>query len=155
MVGEDPGWQMSCRLLARPDFVPTLSACGPDRIPLGRIKKFRAQLLPAFPTLAFVRGVSKVGHAMCMWALAINDMFPVVEKLVPSLSSPSTAPKAKREKNPLKEKPRRVPTPQKAKEMAQMLAKTAKAMPEGTLDKSDNWQDLVKGLVGRDGEKEN
>ena len=58
------------------------------------------------------------------------------------------------ERNPLKEKPRRVPTPQKAKEIALTLEKTAQTMPEGTIDKSEPWQDLVKGFVGGTSEEQ-
>ena len=54
------------------------------------------------------------------------------------------------QKNFLKAPARRVPTPQRAKEMALALAKTAEAMPEGTVDKSEPWQELVKKFVGNE-----
>ena len=86
---------------------------------------------------------------MGLWVLAINGAFPLVDK-------PSTQPPPAKtdtnyvQKNSLKAPARRVPTPQRAKEMALALAKTAEAMPEGTVDKSEPWQELVKKFVGNE-----
>jgi hypothetical protein len=165
LVGEEPGWNMSSRLLKRPDFIPTLASCGPDRIPIGRINKFRSQLSSqhaqyTFPTVSHMAKISTAGRALCMWATAINSAFPKTESTTTEAASssyPSAQGNNKKKKNlvkknPMKEKPQRVPTPQKAHQMAEELARAVIPMEEGqqqlSTAKPEKWQELVKGFVG-------
>ena len=144
LVGEVPGWVMSSKLLARSDFVPTLASCGPDRIPQGRVNKFRATILPKFPTLVEAEySGGAVALAMAMWILAINHAFPIPSKVpvVPaSTASFAAGLEEKKEKrrnkaasattevsvnNPLKVGAARVPTPEKRAELAAASVRAA------------------------------
>ena len=60
----------------RDDFVPTLACCGPERVPVGRINKFRAIFGQVFPSLAEAHKCGDVCFAMAKWVLAINSAFP-------------------------------------------------------------------------------
>ncbi len=120
LVGEEPGWEMSSRLLARDDFVPTLAACGPERVPVGRINKFRAMYAPAFPSPAEAQACGAVCSAMAKWVLAISNAFPAQRETAVAAAGPKKAVEDKHARgsctaaNPLKGGAARVPSPEKA-----------------------------------------
>ena len=98
--------------------MPTLACCGPERVPVGRINKFRAIFGQVFPSLAEAHKCGAVCFAMAKWVLAINSAFPTQRN---STVSSHTATKEMSVKsrptpagNPLKSGAARVPSPEKA-----------------------------------------
>ena len=114
LVGEEPGWKMSTRLLARDDLIPTLAVCGPERVPVGRIKKFRAMFGSNFPTLAEVQTCGAVCLAMAKWVLAVNSAHGTPTTTTTTTTTTAEKMNPARPVNPLKEGAARVPTPEKA-----------------------------------------
>jgi len=84
LMGEEPKWEVSKKLLGKSDFMELLTTYDKDNIPPARLKKLRKEYvnMPEFqPEL--VEKVSKAGLGLCLWARAMDIYADVAKEVEP------------------------------------------------------------------------
>eukprot|EP01041_Mallomonas_annulata_P001585 gene1585-3062_t len=84
LLGEKEGWDVSKKLLSRPDFMELLTGYDKDNIPEARLKKLRAKYLTLEEMQPeVVQKVSKAGLGLCLWAGAMNVYADIAKEVAP------------------------------------------------------------------------
>ena len=84
LMGEKEGWDVSKRLLSRPDFMELLTGYDKDNIPEARLKKLRAKYMTMEEMQPeVVQKVSKAGLGLCLWVGAMNVYADVAKEVAP------------------------------------------------------------------------
>ena len=84
LLGEKESWEVSKKLLGRPDFMDLLTGYDKDNIPEARLKKFRTKYLNAEEMQPeVVTKVSKAGLGLCLWARAMDVYADIAKEVAP------------------------------------------------------------------------
>eukprot|EP00606_Chrysophyceae_sp_TOSAG23-5_P001616 GSChrysophyteH2.ASY1.ANO1.110.1 assembled CDS len=84
LLGEEPKWENSKKLLNKSDFIEMLQTYDKDNIPAARLKKLRRDYVnvPEFQPET-VEKVSKAGLGLCLWARAMDVYADVAKEVEP------------------------------------------------------------------------